>query len=141
MSHHINENCIGCSACTEVCPTDAITGKRKMRHSIDAGFCIDCGACGWICPAEAVRDHRMRSVPAKKKSEWLKPVIDPDKCIACENCVAACPSDALSMKDERLPLGENLAVLSAPEKCISCAWCLENCQFDAIRMEVLRADS
>jgi formate hydrogenlyase subunit 6/NADH:ubiquinone oxidoreductase subunit I len=140
MSHHIDENCTGCTACVKVCPVDAIIGERKKQHSIDAGLCIDCGACGWVCPAEAVRDHRKYRVPAKKKSEWLKPFIDPEKCTACENCVAACPADALSMKDELLPPGENLAVLSSPDKCISCAWCQDNCQFDAIRMGVLHED-
>jgi len=141
MSHLIDENCIGCTACTGICPTVAITGEIKRQHSINAELCIDCGACGWVCPAEAVRDQRRHIVPKKKKSEWLKPFIDQDKCVACENCVAACPVDALSMKDEMLPLGENLAVLSAPEKCISCAWCLDNCQFDAITMEVLHGDN
>jgi len=141
MSHLIGENCIGCTACVRVCPTAAITGERKNLHYIDGKLCIDCGACGWVCPAEAVRDQHGRIVSGKKKSEWLKPLINQDNCVACENCVAACPVDALSMKDEMLPLGENLAVLTSPDQCISCAWCLDNCQFDAITMEVLHGDN
>ena len=125
----------------KVCPTGAIHGQKRELHIIDEELCIDCGACGWVCPASAVRDDRNRLVEKKKKSEWLKPVIHEDKCSACENCVAACPVDALSMKDEKLPLTGNLAVLSSPDICISCAWCLDNCQFDAITMEVLHENN
>jgi len=141
MSHHIDLNCIGCGACVKVCPTGAISGEIKKLHIIDARLCIDCGACGRVCPAAAVRDDRNRIVEKRKKSEWLKPLINADNCVACENCVAACPVDALSMKDEKLPLGQNLAVLSSPEICISCAWCYDNCQFDAISMEVLHENN
>jgi NAD-dependent dihydropyrimidine dehydrogenase PreA subunit len=45
------------------------------------------------------------------------------------------------MKDEKLPLTGNLAVLTSPDICISCAWCLDNCQFDAITMEVLHENN
>jgi len=141
MSHHIEMNCIGCGACKRICPTQAISGERKELHLIDETLCIDCGTCGRVCPKAAVRDDRGRVITRLKKSEWLKPVIREDKCYACENCIVACPVQALSMKDEELPLTENYAVLSSPEKCISCGWCRENCQFDAITMEVPRADS
>lgn len=140
MSHYITIECIGCGACIKVCPTTAITGRKKELHSIEAERCIDCGACGRVCPVSAVRDDNNRIVSKLNKNEWLKPLINEENCTACENCVAACPVNALSMKDEGLPLQENLAVLSSADICISCEWCMENCQFDAITMGVLNED-
>ena len=57
MAFIITENCTGCTACIRRCPTNAITGERKMLHVIDPELCIDCGACGVVCPDEAIYDH------------------------------------------------------------------------------------
>jgi len=54
MPYTITENCTGCTACMKRCPTDAITGERKLLHVIDPELCIDCGACGVVCPDEAI---------------------------------------------------------------------------------------
>ncbi len=37
MPYIITENCTGCTACIKRCPTDAITGERKLLHVIDPG--------------------------------------------------------------------------------------------------------
>ena len=52
--------CIGCTACTRVCPVDAISGERKKPHSIDPDVCIACGAC-----AENVRFPPLHRVSRK----------------------------------------------------------------------------
>ncbi|MDW8047511.1 MAG: 4Fe-4S binding protein, partial [Chloroflexota bacterium] len=46
MAYSIIETCIGCTACTKRCPTNAISGERNQLHVIDPTLCIDCGACG-----------------------------------------------------------------------------------------------
>lgn len=46
--------CIGCTACTRVCPVDAISGERKKPHYIDPDVCIACGACAAKCPVSAI---------------------------------------------------------------------------------------
>ena len=56
MPFIITENCTGCTACIRRCPTDAITGERKLLHVIDPELCINCGACGVVCPDEAIYD-------------------------------------------------------------------------------------
>jgi ferredoxin len=134
MGYTIIEKCTGCGACVKQCPVKAISGEKKQRHSIREDYCIECGACGRICPESAVLDDRGRVIPKMKKSDWPKPVINPDLCTACENCVGACPAHALSMADETLPLARNRAVLAEPGKCVSCGWCVDNCMFDAITM-------
>jgi NADH-quinone oxidoreductase subunit F len=48
------ELCIGCTACTKVCPVDAITGERKTPHVIDTEKCIRCGACAAKCKFNAI---------------------------------------------------------------------------------------
>jgi NADH-quinone oxidoreductase subunit F len=54
ISYSINENCVGCQACVQVCPEKAITGQKKQRHTIDTAKCIKCGACRSICKFESV---------------------------------------------------------------------------------------
>jgi NADH-quinone oxidoreductase subunit F len=50
----IPEKCNGCAACVKVCPTGAITGKPKQKHTLDQGKCISCGACFDVCPTDAI---------------------------------------------------------------------------------------
>ncbi len=55
--HHalkiVEELCIGCSKCMNICPTLAIRvrhGKAKLMNN----RCIDCGECFRICPVSAI---------------------------------------------------------------------------------------
>ena len=54
VAYKIIETCIGCTACTKRCPTEAITGTRNEIHQIDPDLCIDCGACVPVCPVSAI---------------------------------------------------------------------------------------
>ena len=54
ITYSINENCTGCLACLTVCPSDAITGKKKELHVIAQTKCIKCDACRSICRFDAV---------------------------------------------------------------------------------------
>ena len=46
--------CTGCTACTRVCPVEAISGERKQAHVIDQELCIKCGACHETCKFDAI---------------------------------------------------------------------------------------
>jgi len=50
----IPEKCKGCTACTRVCPTNAISGAVKQVHVIDKEKCIECGACMDTCKFSAI---------------------------------------------------------------------------------------
>ncbi|MCL2082444.1 MAG: 4Fe-4S binding protein [Oscillospiraceae bacterium] len=54
LQYVINDKCIGCTACVKVCPTDAISGERKQKHSIDPDKCIKCDACIQKCKFGAI---------------------------------------------------------------------------------------
>ncbi|HOQ16432.1 MAG TPA: NADH-quinone oxidoreductase subunit NuoF [Defluviitaleaceae bacterium] len=50
----LEEKCIGCTACSRVCPVGAISGKVKSTHVIDQDKCIKCGACYEKCKFSAI---------------------------------------------------------------------------------------
>ena len=52
--YSISPKCTGCMACIKSCPSEAITGKAKEVHVIDAKKCIKCGACLAVCKYDAV---------------------------------------------------------------------------------------
>ena len=55
------EKCIGCGACVEACPNNAISVQDGVLVT-DSGLCCGCGICEKVCPAEA------REVCGKKYS-------------------------------------------------------------------------
>ncbi|UCF06263.1 MAG: 4Fe-4S binding protein [bacterium] len=54
ITYSITEKCNGCTACLRACPEEAISGKKKERHSIDQSKCTQCGACWSVCKFDAV---------------------------------------------------------------------------------------
>ena len=54
VRYMINEKCIGCTACSRVCPVSCISGQVKVRHEINQNACIKCGACYNTCKFSAI---------------------------------------------------------------------------------------
>ncbi len=48
------ERCSGCGLCVTVCRVDAIQGKPKETHFLDASKCIQCRSCVTICARKAI---------------------------------------------------------------------------------------
>lgn len=53
--YEIDDSCVSCGACADVCPVHAIEAGDTQFH-IDAQVCIDCGTCSYVCPVGAA--HR-----------------------------------------------------------------------------------
>lgn len=55
MAAKVDESkCIGCGACTGVCPAGAVTLNGDGKANVDEGSCLDCGACVGVCPNGAI---------------------------------------------------------------------------------------
>ena len=46
------DDCVGCGACADVCPADAITVDDVAV--VDENACTECGACVDECPQEYI---------------------------------------------------------------------------------------
>ncbi|NLH14939.1 MAG: 4Fe-4S binding protein, partial [Phycisphaerae bacterium] len=50
----ITDECIGCTLCSQHCPTKAIPMTPYQKHKIDDSLCVRCGTCKKVCPSKAV---------------------------------------------------------------------------------------
>ena len=69
-------NCIGCSRCMKICPTEAIRisdGKAFIQEH----RCVDCGRCYEVCPAQAIsiKDDDFEAFRQYKHSVALLPAV------------------------------------------------------------------
>ena len=67
----VNDNCIKCKSCADVCPVDAFR-EGDTQLVVDPDTCISCGVCISECPQEAIQTKPTRtglsSTPKKQKS-------------------------------------------------------------------------
>jgi len=65
MPSVVNDSCVLCGACAEVCPVGAFH-KGETQMVVDPNTCIDCGVCLGECPQGAIK-------PADEADEkWVK---------------------------------------------------------------------
>ena len=102
-----------CGACTEHCPTKALSTFEGKVPSCKADVCIACNACVEVCPQHAI------SLVSDGEG-GMHATIDRAKCIACGKCARVCPSGAMTSKRLLVPiLDEKL--------CIGCGACSYAC--------------
>lgn len=135
MAYTITEACQGCQSCVRICPTQAISGERHGKHSIDPQRCIECGACGRICPYSVIQTPDGTIAEHIRKSKWVKPAFNHKKCVSCGLCIIACPVSCLDLDDHdgRNP-PESYPFLKQPNACIGCSFCASICPVTAITM-------
>ena len=54
MPSVVNDSCVLCGACAEVCPVGAFH-KGETQMVVDPNTCIDCGVCLGECPQGAIK--------------------------------------------------------------------------------------
>jgi len=138
LAYKIIETCIGCTACTKRCPTDAITGVRNQIHVIEPDLCIDCGACAVVCPPESILDEFGDVGKNFPRREWPKAIVIEDNCIGsgCELCIYVCPFDALELDVSGERVGDFFGVSKVIErKCTGCRLCETACGWGAIYID------
>ncbi len=64
MTSVVDNKCIKCMSCTEVCPVDAFREDEKMLV-VDPDTCIDCGVCIPECPETAI------ALDSDADAEWI----------------------------------------------------------------------
>jgi electron transport complex protein RnfB len=64
-------NCIGCTKCFKVCPTDAIVGAPKQIHAVIEDACTGCKACIDVCPTDCL--HMLPVKVTLSNWRWNKP--------------------------------------------------------------------
>jgi len=134
MAYTITPTCIGCQACSKICPSTAIIGEKKEMHIINSDICIECGACGRVCPVGAIKDSFGVTALRIKKKEWEQPVIDMDTCMSCGICIDTCPAGALenALQQENNP--HAFPILTDVSICMGCGFCATDCPVSAITM-------
>jgi len=65
--------------------TEFLTGRTRLRPSVDEALCTGCGTCVEQCPASAL-----------SLNSGL-PEVDTDKCITCFCCQEICPETAIKL--------------------------------------------
>jgi len=54
IQYKINEDCFGCTRCSQFCPVDAIPMNPYHHHIIQEDMCTRCDICFQVCPVDAV---------------------------------------------------------------------------------------
>ena len=121
------DKCKGCMLCIKQCPTDAITGERKIPHIIDTQKCTDCGECAKICKFGAIVEY----ASDKRPEHILDEVADAveyqigENCTGCTICAQNCPVSAIPLKPYRRHCIDTSV-------CYKCDVCRQHCPNGAI---------
>ncbi len=80
-------------------PRDAADNVRGF-HTNDWEECIGCSTCEDICPTEAISMIERLDIPEKAGEHQQRPIIDYGRCCFCALCVDTCTTGSLKMSKE-----------------------------------------
>ncbi|MDR3291911.1 MAG: 4Fe-4S binding protein [Methanobrevibacter sp.] len=132
----IEENCVGCGECIDICPVNSIWLKQPSPIYIE-NTCVFCGQCIDKCNFNAINLKDEFFIAKNQELFFIrksiksirdgKVEINHESCQSCGVCSKICPVDALSIEDDH--------VLINHEKCIQCRECEVICPVNAIKLK------
>ena len=71
------QQCIGCAACVNACPSNALTVETdlatgELAWEFNLGRCIFCGRCEEVCPTAAIKLSQEYELAVWKKEDFLQ---------------------------------------------------------------------
>ncbi|ELQ6261298.1 formate hydrogenlyase complex iron-sulfur subunit [Cronobacter malonaticus] len=74
---HNPQQCIGCAACINACPSNALTVETDLQQDrlnwqFNLGRCIFCGRCEEVCPTAAIRLTPEYELAVWRKEDFLQ---------------------------------------------------------------------
>ena len=75
------DECIGCGACAEICPVDAVIMVND-HPQVDQNWCIGCGVCAVSCPADVISIKRRLENQAPESFSALHQQIKQEKSLS-----------------------------------------------------------
>jgi len=83
------QRCIGCGACRNACPPNAITREIDLEKGIkrivlDVGRCIRCGRCEEVCPSGAIKLTNVFEAASRHRENHVE--IVELKLLRCSRC-------------------------------------------------------
>ncbi|MCL2116140.1 MAG: 4Fe-4S binding protein [Methanobrevibacter sp.] len=138
----LEEKCIGCGECMEICPVNCIWLELPSLIHIEEE-CVFCGNCVSTCPVEAIEiqedffETKTNDLESDKIFFTRRNIDGPrdgkfeiqnSKCQVCGICANQCPVNALSIKNDEIIVNQDL--------CISCRECESLCPLNAININL-----
>ena len=124
--------CIGCTKCIDVCPTDAILGARQQLHGILVEDCTGCSLCLPPCPVDCIDLVAAEDAPHCAPTAITQALFEGPAlraCTDCGRCAPACPRGLAPVPLARAVLGLDLPEATALglARCTACRACDEAC--------------
>ncbi len=89
------QQCIGCAACVNACPSNALTVETdlatgELAWEFNLGHCIFCGRCEEVCPTAAIKLSQEYELAVwKKKTSCNSPA---SRCATAASAIVLSPS-------------------------------------------------
>lgn len=86
---HNPQQCIGCAACVNACPSNALTVETDLKTGelawqFNLGRCIFCGRCEEVCPTVAIRLSQEYELAV-----WKKRIFSSSRASRCATAASA----------------------------------------------------